>query len=68
MFPLAAHGGPLWRPLCYAQIAGLTVATVITLLLVPVLYAIFVLDLRIIRWEAKPAAEPAASVEASTLV
>ena len=51
LFPLAIHGGPLWQPLCYAQIGGLTAATVITLILVPVLYAIFVLDLKIIRWE-----------------
>src|SRR6185295_12053727 len=27
LFPLAAHGGPLWEPMCYAQIGGLTVAT-----------------------------------------
>lgn len=53
LFPLAAHGGPLWEPLCYAQIGGLTVATFITLLLVPVLYAIFVLDLKIVKWEEK---------------
>ena len=31
LFPLAMHGGPLWQPLCYAQIGGLTVATFITL-------------------------------------
>jgi len=37
--------------LCYAQIGGLSVATFITLLLVPVLYAIFVLDLKIVKWE-----------------
>jgi multidrug efflux pump subunit AcrB len=55
LFPLAAHGGPLWEPLCYAQIGGLTVATVITLLLVPVLYAAFVRDLRLVSWE--PAGE-----------
>lgn len=53
LFPLASHGGPLWKPLCYAQIGGLTVATFITLLLVPVLYAIFVLDLKIVKWEMK---------------
>ena len=35
LFPLAAHGGPLWEPLCYAQIGGLTFATFVTLLLVP---------------------------------
>jgi multidrug efflux pump subunit AcrB len=53
LLPLALEGGPLWQPLCYAQIGGLGVATFITLLLVPVLYSIFVLDLKIIRWEAK---------------
>jgi multidrug efflux pump subunit AcrB len=53
LFPLALEGGPLWQPLCYAQIGGLAVATFITLLLVPVLYSIFVLDLKIIRWETK---------------
>ena len=51
LFPLAMHGGPLWQPLCYAQIGGLAVATFITLLLVPVLYSIFVLDLKIVKWE-----------------
>jgi len=54
LFPLAEHGGPLWEPLCYAQIGGLLVATVVTLLLVPVLYATFVLDLKMIRWEPVP--------------
>jgi multidrug efflux pump subunit AcrB len=53
LFPLALHGGPLWQPLCYTQIGGLCVATFITLLLVPVLYAIFVLDLKILKWERK---------------
>ena len=57
LFPLAMHGGPLWQPLCYAQIGGLTVATFITLLMVPVLYSIFVLDLKILTWDAKEAAE-----------
>jgi len=50
LFPLALHGGPLWEPLCYVQIGGLTLATVITLVLVPVIYAIFVLDLKVVRW------------------
>ncbi|MBM4394563.1 MAG: efflux RND transporter permease subunit, partial [Deltaproteobacteria bacterium] len=58
LVPLAIHGGPLWEPMCYAQIGGLTVATVVTLLLVPVLYAVFVLDLRIVRWEAPEAPTP----------
>lgn len=51
LFPLAKNGGPLWQPLCYAQIGGLSVATFITLLLVPVLYSIAVLDLKIVKWE-----------------
>ncbi len=53
LFPLAAHGRPLWEPLCYAQIGGLTVETFITLLLVPVLYSIFVPDLKIVKWETR---------------
>ena len=53
LFPLATEGGPLWRPLCYAQIGGLAVATFITLLLVPVFYSIAVLDLKIVKWETK---------------
>jgi Cu/Ag efflux pump CusA len=67
LFPLALHGGPLWAPMCYAQIGGLTIATVITLLLVPVLYAIFVLDLKWVRWEAKetPGAESFAPITAA---
>jgi hypothetical protein len=35
------------------RIGGLAVATFITLLLVPVLYAIFVFDLKILKWETK---------------
>jgi multidrug efflux pump subunit AcrB len=50
LFPLALHGGPLWEALCYAQIGGLTLATVVTLLFVPVFYAVFVLDLHIVQW------------------
>jgi multidrug efflux pump subunit AcrB len=53
LFPLALHGGPLWEPMCYAQIGGLTAATFITLLLVPVMYSIFVLDLKLIKWDDK---------------
>jgi multidrug efflux pump subunit AcrB len=50
LVPLAMHGGPLWQPLCYAQIAGLSFATVVTLLLVPVLYTIVIQDLKLIDW------------------
>ena len=41
-----------WEPLCYAQIGGLTFATVVTLVLVPVLYATCVLDLKLVRWDS----------------
>lgn len=51
LIPLALHGGPLWEPMCYAQIGGLTAATGVTLLLVPVMYSICVLDLRIVEWK-----------------
>jgi multidrug efflux pump subunit AcrB len=54
LVPLAIHGGPLWEPLCYVQIGGLTAATVVTLVLVPVLYAIFVLDLKLVEWSTTP--------------
>ena len=67
LFPLAMHGGPLWQPLCYAQIGGLTVATFITLLMVPVLYSIFVLDLKILTWEKEaPEEEQAQDAFAGT--
>jgi multidrug efflux pump subunit AcrB len=59
-------GGPLWEALCYAQIGGLLVATALTLLLVPVIYAICVLGLRIVKWpgvaETTPQPEPAGFV------
>jgi multidrug efflux pump subunit AcrB len=53
LVPLALHGGPLWQPLCYAQIGGLTFATVVTLVLVPVLYTIMIQDLKLISWNKK---------------
>ena len=72
LFPLAIHGGPLWKPLCYAQIGGLLLATVVTKLQVPVMYAIFVLDLKILKWETKadvPSSNGSGtSVDASQLV
>jgi multidrug efflux pump subunit AcrB len=65
LVPLALHGGPLWEPLCYAQIGGLAIATFITKLQVPVFYSICVLDLKIVKWEQpardhNPHGEPAA--------
>jgi Cu/Ag efflux pump CusA len=62
LIPLAIHGGPLWEPLCYAQIGGLTIATFVTLLLVPVIYSIFVLDLKLIKWETAAPVESEAPV------
>jgi multidrug efflux pump len=46
--PLTVHGGTLWESLCYTQIGGLTVATFVTLLMVPLIYAIAALDLKIV--------------------
>ena len=42
--------------MCYVQIVGMLVATVVTLVLVPVLYVIFVEDLHLVRWEQEPSA------------
>jgi multidrug efflux pump subunit AcrB len=57
LVPLAMHGGPLWEPMCYAQMGGMMVATFITLLLVPVIYSIFVLDLKLIKWDSSETAK-----------
>ena len=51
LIPLALEGGPLWEPMCYVQIAGLLAATLVTKVVVPVLYVMFVEDLKIIRWD-----------------
>jgi multidrug efflux pump subunit AcrB len=63
LLPLALHGGPLWKPLCYAQIGGLLVATVVTKLQVPVMYAIFVLDFKILKWETPNNELPATPID-----
>jgi hypothetical protein len=67
LFPLALEGGPLWKPLCYAQIGGLMVATFITLLLVPVFYSIFVLDLKWIKWETTENRQQSTEAEPTNL-
>jgi len=64
LVPLAMHGGPLWQPLCYAQIGGLLIAAVVELVLVKVIYATFVDDLHIVKWEEPPA--PPTSVHEAT--
>jgi multidrug efflux pump len=51
LIPLALEGGPLWEPMCYVQITGLLLATVVTLGIVPVVYVSFAENLGLIRWE-----------------
>ncbi len=63
LIPLARNGGPLWEALCYAQIGGLLLANYVTKLLVPSLYAIFVLDLKLIKWHGR---EPKLTAPLST--
>ena len=47
LLPLALAGGPLWEGLAWLMIFGLLVATILTLIVVPSLYAIFVENLKI---------------------
>ena len=47
LIPLALSGGPLWEGLAWLMIAGLLVATLLTLFVVPALYAIIVETFRI---------------------
>lgn len=47
LLPLALSGGPLWEGLAWLMIYGLLVATVLTLFVVPALYAIVVETFRI---------------------
>ena len=41
LIPLALFGGPLWEGMAYLMIFGLLLATLLTLIVVPALYAIF---------------------------
>jgi multidrug efflux pump subunit AcrB len=65
LIPLAIEGGPLWEPMCYVQIAGLLLATLVTLGIVPVVYVLCVENLKIIRWESEPHAEFVGEVESN---
>ncbi|MEN6457595.1 MAG: efflux RND transporter permease subunit [Thermoguttaceae bacterium] len=58
LIPLAIEGGPLWEPMCYVQIAGLLLATLVTLGIVPVVYVAFVENLHVIRWAPEKRAVP----------
>jgi multidrug efflux pump subunit AcrB len=51
LIPLAVRGGPLWEPMCYVQIFGLLIATTVTLIAVPAIYAVFVETFHLVRWE-----------------
>ena len=67
LIPLARRGGPLREPLCYVQIVELLTATLVTLGIVPILYVLFVEDLRLVRWappgEHTPEGPPSESTE-----
>lgn len=47
LLPLAVAGGPLWEGMSWCMIFGLTIATVLTLYVVPSLYAIFAETFRV---------------------
>ena len=47
LLPLAISGGPLWEGMAWCMIFGLMVATLLTLLVVPALYAVFVEHLHV---------------------
>jgi multidrug efflux pump subunit AcrB len=47
LLPLGLAGGPLWEGMAWLMIFGLAVATVLTLIVVPALYAIFVETFRV---------------------
>ncbi len=47
LMPLALAGGPLWEGMAWLMIFGLIVATILTLIVVPSLYAIFVENFKI---------------------
>ena len=47
LIPLALFGGPLWEGMAYLMIFGLMVATMLTLLVLPAIYAAFVEYLRV---------------------
>ena len=49
LIPLALTGGALWRPLTSVHIFGLLLATLLTLVLLPVLYYVFCAKLRLIK-------------------
>jgi multidrug efflux pump subunit AcrB len=57
LVPLALAGGPLWEGFAWLMIFGLLVATLLTLIVVPSFYAIFVENLKIRPIPVKPREE-----------
>ncbi|MEM8886161.1 MAG: efflux RND transporter permease subunit, partial [Planctomycetota bacterium] len=57
--PLALGGGPLWAGMSWLMIFGLAVGTILTLVVVPALYAIFVETFRVPPLRVKAGAEGA---------
>jgi multidrug efflux pump subunit AcrB len=49
LIPLFLTGGALWHPLTSVHIFGLLLATVLTLVLLPVLYYVFCARLKLIK-------------------
>ena len=61
LLPLAFFGGPMWEGMAYLMIFGLIVATALTLLVLPTIYAAFVeyFGVRMVAVEKSPeASEP----------
>lgn len=50
LIPLFLSGGALWKPLTAVHIFGLLFATVLTLVILPVLYYVFCAKLKLIKW------------------
>ncbi|MEM9702447.1 MAG: efflux RND transporter permease subunit, partial [Planctomycetota bacterium] len=63
LIPLAFGGGPLWTGLAWVMIFGLAIATLLTLFVVPALYAILVETFRVKPIAVEPTSEeePAAA-------
>ena len=57
LLPLALSGGPLWEGMAWLMIFGLLVATLLTLYVVPALYAIVVETFRVQPVKLEPAAD-----------
>ncbi|WP_242335895.1 MULTISPECIES: efflux RND transporter permease subunit [Anaeromyxobacter] len=51
LIPLAIEGGPMWQQLVYVLVAGLLLASFVTLGVVPLLYVVLVEDLKLVAWK-----------------